>query len=71
MIGLVRGFRYPYVRENIYKNLIYPLEKYGFEVDIFWHTYDIEYDEIIKKMDKVQRFIYYSSYGRYRRLRIS
>ena len=46
LIGLVRGFRFEQVRQNIYGRLIKPLEERGWEVHIFWHTYDKEYDPI-------------------------
>ena len=51
-IGLVRGFKYEKVRNNIYNKLIKPLENQGYEVHIFWHTFDIEFDDIIYKVDK-------------------
>jgi|TARA_B110000208_G_scaffold99321_2_gene124017 hypothetical protein len=50
--GLVRGFRFEHVRNNIYNRLIKPLQEQGFEVHIFWHTYDIEFDDIIYNIDK-------------------
>lgn len=51
-IGLVRGFKDEKVRNNIYNKLIKPLENQGYEVHIFWHTYDIEFDDIIHNVDK-------------------
>ena len=49
--GLVRGFKYEGVRNNIYNKLIKPLNDKGYEVHIFWHTYDIEYDDIIHHLN--------------------
>ena len=53
-VGLVRGFRFKKVRDNIYNRLIKPLKEQGYDVDIFWHTYDIEYDNIIMNLNKDQ-----------------
>lgn len=53
-VGLVRGFRFKKVRDNIYNKLIKPLKEQGYVVDIFWHTYDIEYDNIIMNLNKDQ-----------------
>lgn len=50
--GLIRGFKFEHVRNNIYNRLIKPLKEQGFEVHIFWHTYDIEFDDIIYNIDK-------------------
>ena len=49
--GLVRGFKFENVRNNIYLRLIKPLQDKGYEVHIFWHTYDIEYDDIVHNLD--------------------
>jgi len=51
--GLVRGFRYETVRNNIYDRLIKPLNDEGYEVHIFWHTYDTEYDDIIHNLNNI------------------
>lgn len=51
-VGLIRGFKFDNVRINIYNRIIKELEDQGFIVDIFCHTYDIEYDDIILKLDK-------------------
>jgi hypothetical protein len=58
--GLVRGFKFEKTRDKIYKNLIAPLRDQGFEIDIFWHTYDKEYDSIFETVDK-ERFPVVSS----------
>ena len=50
--GLVRGFKFQKTRDNIYNNLIQPLISQGFKIHIFFHTYDIEFDDIIYKLDK-------------------
>ena len=50
-VGLVRGFKFKETLEKIYANLITPLERSGFEVHIFWHTYDKEFDSIIENLD--------------------
>ena len=50
--GLVRGFKFEKTRDKIYENLIKPIREQGFEVDIFWHTYDHEYDPIFETVDK-------------------
>lgn len=50
--GLVRGFKFQKTRDNIYNNLIQPLKSQGYQIHIFFHTYDIEFDDIIYKLDK-------------------
>ena len=52
LYGLVRGFKFEYVRNNIYEKIIKQLEEQGFIVHIFWHTYDIEFDNIINNLQK-------------------
>lgn len=39
--GLVRGFRFENTRNLFYERIIKQLEEQGYEVHIFWHTYDI------------------------------
>ena len=50
--GLIRGFRFEKTRNLIYENLIQELYKQNYDIDIFIHTYDIEYDNIIYNLDK-------------------
>ena len=42
--GLIRGFRFEKTRNLIYENIIQELYKQNYDIDIFIHTYDIEYD---------------------------
>ena len=39
--GLIRGFRFETTRNLFYERIIKQLENQGYEVHIFWHTYDI------------------------------
>ena len=50
--GLLRGFRIDRTRELILHRIIKRLEEQGYEVHIFCHTYDIEYDDIINNLNK-------------------
>jgi hypothetical protein len=49
-VGLVRGFKYEHTRNNIYKFLLDPLKE-QFNLKIFIHTYDKEFDESIHKLN--------------------
>ena len=49
--GLIRGFRFKETRDNIYNLLIKPLKDQGYQIDIFIHTYDKEFDDIINKLN--------------------
>ena len=51
-VGLVRGFKFKNTRDLIYQKIIRALENQGYEVDIFWHTYDIEFDDIVYNLNK-------------------
>lgn len=53
-VGLVRGFRFEKTRHIIYSRLVKPLEEQGYAVDVFWHTYDVEYDDVIMDLSKDQ-----------------
>lgn len=50
--GLIRGFRFERTRQLFYERIIKQLENQGYEVHIFCHTYDIEYDDIIKNLNE-------------------
>ena len=46
--GLIRGFRFPEVRKTHEDLLINELKSQGYEVDVYVHTFDKDYDESIK-----------------------
>jgi hypothetical protein len=50
--GTVRGFRFKETRELFYERIIRQLENQGYEVHIFWYTYDFEFDDIVYNLDK-------------------
>jgi len=51
LAGLIRGFRFESVRDLFYERIIRQLELQGYAVDIFWHTYDIQFDDIVYSLD--------------------
>lgn len=45
-VGLIRGFKFENPRKCIYDRLLFELERQGHDVDVYWHTYDKEFDDV-------------------------